>query len=123
MSKKRQDQVGRSIHRELSSILQKEGFSIYGKALVTVTEVVLNKDLSVAHVYLSVYNTDEKDTVIEKIKYHASEIRNGIGQALKNSMRHIPELRFDLDDTLDRVFRMEEIFKDIKKDKPDEPAE
>jgi ribosome-binding factor A len=36
-------------------------------------------------------------------------------------LRRIPELKFFLDDTLDQVFKMEELFKQIKdQDAPDQ---
>jgi ribosome-binding factor A len=36
---------------------------------------------------------------------------------VKRQLRRIPELRFFLDDTLDHVFRMEEVFRQIREEK------
>ncbi|RYZ47467.1 MAG: ribosome-binding factor A, partial [Chitinophagaceae bacterium] len=35
---------------------------------------------------------------------------------VKHQLRRIPELKFFLDDTLDQVFKMEELFEKIKKE-------
>ena len=41
---------------------------------------------------------------------------------IKQQLRRVPELKFFLDDTLDNVFRMEELFKEIKKEEPKEDS-
>ena len=38
---------------------------------------------------------------------------------VKQQLRRIPELKFFLDDTLDHVFKMEELFKKIEEDRGD----
>ena len=55
---KRQLQISEVIRRNFSAVLQQEGGYIYGtEALVTVTTVKVTPDLSLAKIYLSVYNT------------------------------------------------------------------
>ena len=118
MSSIRQQQINNVIQRELSAIFQKQGFAIWKNALVTITGVSVTPDLSIARAYLSIYNTKEKEAVLEEIQNHQKEIRNLLGKNLRN-LRRIPELEFFLDDTLDEVFKMEQIFKDLKDtDKP-----
>ena len=95
-------------------MFQKQGFAIWKNALVTITSVVVTPDLSIARAYLSIYNTKEKEAVLEELQNHTNEIRNLLGKALRNHLRRIPELEFFLDDTLDEVFKMEQIFKDLK---------
>ena len=114
MSSIRQQQFNNVIQRELSAIFQKQGFAIWKNALVTITSVVVTPDLSIARAYLSIYNTKEKEAVLEELQNHTNEIRNLLGKALRNHLRRIPELEFFLDDTLDEVFKMEQIFKDLK---------
>ena len=120
MESRRQQQIGKEIQKEIGNIFQKSGPSIYGKAFVTVTNVNLTPDLLIARIYLSVYNVKEKEEVIEQIRGHAHEIRYHLGNDMRHQLRRIPELEFYLDETLDYVYRMEEIFKDIDKDKPEE---
>jgi ribosome-binding factor A len=39
---------------------------------------------------------------------------------MKHQLRRIPEIRYYLDDTLDHVFKMEELFKKIEDEKKGE---
>jgi ribosome-binding factor A len=54
--------------------------------------------------------------VLKKIEDRAWEVKKELAARVKNQLRRIPELRFFPDDTLDHVFKMEEIFKKIKDD-------
>jgi len=67
-------------------------------------------------VYLSLFQISDKKATLKKIQERAWEIKKELAARVKTQLRRIPELRFYLDDTLDHVFKMEEIFKQIKKD-------
>lgn len=124
MESRRQQQIAREIQKEIGHLFQKSGPSIYGNAFVTVTHVKITPDLLIARIYLSVYNTEEKQKVIDTIQAQHSEIRYRLGNAMRHQLRRIPELEFFLDDSLDYVYKMEEIFKDIKpEDKEEESSE
>jgi len=111
METKRQRQVAELIKRTLGMVLQQEGSYIYGtKALVTVTNVKVSPDFSIAKAYLSVYNIDDKQTVILEVEEHYSRIRQMVGNRLRKQLRRIPELEFFLDDTLDEMYRLNELF-------------
>lgn len=45
-----------------------------------------------------------------------SEIRGELGNRMRHQLRSIPQLTFYMDDTLDYVFKMEQILEDIKKE-------
>ncbi|MEL6941413.1 MAG: ribosome-binding factor A, partial [Bacteroidota bacterium] len=65
MKSKRQLQVAEQIKRNFGIILQQEGSYIYGvETLVTVTSVKMSPDFGIAKIYLSVYNTEDKQSVI-----------------------------------------------------------
>lgn len=93
----------------------KNGPNYYGKAFVTITKVKVTPDLSVARFYLSVYNVDNKEEIIDQLRDHMHDIRGQLGNKLRNNLRRIPELEFFLDETLDEVFRIEKILKDVRK--------
>lgn len=114
MESRRQQQVAREIQKEVGHLFQKSGPSIYGQAFVTVTHVKVTPDLLIARIFLSVYNTEEKQQVVDTIQAQQAEIRYKIGNAMRHQLRRIPALEFFLDDSLDYVYKMEEIFKDIK---------
>ena len=115
MDSRRQQKVASLIKEEFTDILLKSGRSIYGKALVTVTNVKVTPDLSMVRFHLSVFNGD-KDEVIKQFQEKKQELKRMLGDKLRFNLRRVPEIEFFLDETLDDVFRMEELFKKIKTD-------
>lgn len=120
MESRRQQQIAREIQKEIGQLFQKNGPSFYGKAFVTVTQVKVTPDLLVARIFLSVYNTEEKQQVVDTIQAQQAEIRYRLGNAMRHQLRRIPVLEFFLDDSLDYVYKMESLFKDIKSSPEDD---
>lgn len=112
MDSVRQHKVGNEIQKVLSDVFQKYGLEYHGKAFVTITEVRVSPDLLMAKVFLSIYNVKEPKLVLEKVKMNGTRIRGRMGKGLKH-MRRIPELEFYLDDSLDKVFHLEGLLKDL----------
>jgi ribosome-binding factor A len=108
MDSRRQQKVASLIKEEFSEILLREGRSIYGKAFVTVTP-----DLAIARFSLSVFNGN-KEEVIKNFQNKKSELKKALGNKLRFNLRIVPDLEFYLDESLDDVFKMEELFKKIK---------
>jgi len=54
---------------------------------------------------------------MKKIENVAWEIKRELVNKIKHQVRRIPVLHFYLDDTLDYVFKMEEVFKKIEEEK------
>jgi ribosome-binding factor A len=113
---KRQKQVGGLIQEEINSIFQKMGLNMVDGAMVSISSVKITPDLLEARIYLSVFNAADKEKVLKKIEENAWEVKRQLATRIKNQLRRIPELKFFPDDTLDHVFKMEELFKQIKKD-------
>lgn len=86
------------------------------EAFVTVTNVILSPDLGIAKIYLSVYNTENKQAVILHLEDNYTHIKRVMGQKLKNQMRRIPEFSFFLDDTLDEMYRLRSLFNQLHAD-------
>ncbi len=116
MPTKRQQQVNKIIQQSLSDVFQREGLAFFGNSLVTVTEVRSSPDLSYAKVYLSIYKAESSEELIEDINEKSRQVRGLLGNRIKKHVRKIPELHFALDKTLDEVYKMEEIFNQIKKE-------
>jgi ribosome-binding factor A len=113
MDSRRQQKVASLIKEEFSEILLREGRSIYGKAFVTVTGVKVTPDLAIARFSLSVFNGN-KEEVIKNFQNKKSELKKALGNKLRFNLRIVPDLEFYLDESLDDVFKMEELFKKIK---------
>lgn len=113
MEKKRQKQVGELIRRGFSSVLLDRGIYIYGQALVSVTEVIMSPDLKVAKIYLSIFNTDNKNEVFENLTHHITTLKNELVRHIKNQVRIIPEIRIFQDDILDEMERVNKLLDSI----------
>lgn len=111
---KRQKQVGGLIQEEINSIFQRLGLNIIDGGMVSVSSVKVTPDLLEARIYLSIFNAPDSAAALKKIEERAWEVKKELASRVRQQLRRIPELRFFLDDTLDHVFRMEELFKKIK---------
>lgn len=116
MDSRRQLQVGSIMQAAFSDILIREGKSIYGKAFVTLTKVKMTSDLGLARFYLSIYNSENPDEVIESLNERKSELKRKLVERLRNQLRVAPEIEFFRDETLEYAFHMEEVFKKIKEE-------
>lgn len=121
---KRQKQVGQLVMEEMSDIFQREGVNIINGGMVSISKVSVTPDLLEARVYLSLYKIDKPEELMREIASRTGEWRNQLGRRVRHQLRRVPELQFFLDDTLDHVFKMEELFKSIKTEpKPGEESE
>lgn len=113
---KRQKQVGKLIMEEMSDIFQREGLNIIDGGMVSISKVTVTPDLLEARIYLSLFQIKEPEKLLHNIKERAWELRKLLGQRVKNQLRRVPEITFFNDDTLDYVFKMEELFKKINEE-------
>ncbi len=121
---KRQKQVGQLVMEEMSDIFQREGINVIRGGMVSISKVSVTPDLLEARVYLSLYKIDKPEELMKEIESRTGEWRNQLGRRVRHQLRRVPELQFFLDDTLDHVFKMEELFKSIKTEpKPGEESE
>ena len=112
---KRQKQIGGLIQEEINTIFQRLGLNIIDGGMVSISSVKITPDLLEARIYLSIFNAPDNKAVHHKIEERAWEIKRELAARVKHQLRRIPELKFFLDDTLDHVFKMEMLFKEIKK--------
>ncbi len=113
---KRQKQVAGLIQEEINFIFQRLGLNMMNGGMVSISLVKITPDLLEARIYVSVFNAADKTQVLKKIEENAWEIKRELVARVKNQLRRIPDLKFFLDDTLEHVFKMEELFKQIKTD-------
>lgn len=112
---KRQKQIGGLVQEEINFIFQRLGLNMINGGMVSISSVKITPDLLEARIYISVFNAADKEIVLKKIQDKAWEVKKELAASVKHQLRRIPELKFFLDDTLDNVFKMEELFKQIKK--------
>ncbi len=111
MDSTRQLKVSRLIQKELGDIFQRETRILFGKALITVTQVRVSPDLSVAKVYVSLFNVPDTKVLLKLIQEHTKDIRTKLSDRIKKQVRIIPNLVFYLDDSLDYAMRIDELLK------------
>ncbi|NSL89045.1 30S ribosome-binding factor RbfA [Chitinophaga solisilvae] len=113
---KRQKQIGQLLQEELSGVFQRMGFNVVDGGMISIAAVKMTPDLLEAKVYLSMFQIKSSEEMLERIKDRMGEIKKALGLRVGKQLRRMPELSFFLDDTLDYVFKMEELFKKIKED-------
>jgi ribosome-binding factor A len=114
---KRQKQIGGLIQEELNKIFQRFGLNMIDGGMVSISSVKITPDLLEARVYLSFFQVADAMKALKKIQEKAGEIKRELGNQVRQQLRRIPEVKYFMDDTLDHVFRMEEIFKKISGEK------
>ena len=95
-------------------VLQQEGSYVYGtEPLVTVMDVQVSPDLSVGKVYLSIWNTENKQAVLLQMEEEHQRLKNSLAQRVRKQLRRLPELAYFIDDTLDEMQKVDGMFDDL----------
>lgn len=110
---KRQKQVAELLKQELSVILQRLGLSMMDGGMVSISAVKVTPDLFEARIYLSLFQIKDPAATMKNISERSWEIKKALVSSVKHQLRSMPQLSFFQDDTLDYVFKMEEVFKKI----------
>ena len=113
---KRQKQVAGLINTELNDIFLRMGLNMQDGGMVSISSVKITPDLFEARVYLSFFQLKDNDAMLTKIQEKSKEIRKELGNRVRHQLRSIPQITFYIDDTLDYVFRMEELLKKVKEE-------
>lgn len=107
----RQLKVAKELQKDLAEIIRSKGMAAFGGAMVTVTEVRVSPDLSVAKVYVSIFPSSKADSVMKLIGENSRAIRGELGHLVAKQLRIVPELVFFLDSTLDYAEHIDELLK------------
>lgn len=112
---KRQKQVAGLLHKELSDIFQRLGLSMMDGGMISISSVKITPDLFDARIYLSFFKVADSFAALKKIEERSWEIKKELTERVRHQLRSMPKLTFYIDDTLDYVDKMEQLFKEIKK--------
>ena len=106
----RQLRVGELIRRTLSEVLLRGDIHDpdLNRMSITVGEVRVTTDLRVATIYVLPLGGEGKDEVIKLLARNKGELRRIIGK--KVALKFAPELRFQLDETFDRMDETRRLF-------------
>jgi ribosome-binding factor A len=117
---KRQKQVGGLIQEELNKIFQRLALSMIDGGMVSISSVKITPDLLEARVYLSFFQVADANEALKKIADRGWEIKKELTARIRQQLRRMPEIKFFKDETLEQVFKMEELFKQISTEKKDD---
>ena len=110
---KRQKQIAGLLNEEINTIFQKLGLGMIDGGMVSISSVKITPDLLEARFYLSFFQVKNVKEALKKIEDRHHDIKKELAAKVRHQLRSIPVLRFYQDDTLDQVFKMEELFKQI----------
>jgi|SRR6218665_170496 len=116
---KRQKQIAGLLNEEMNLIFQRLGLNMVNGGMVSISSVKVTPDLLEARFYLSFFQVQDVEDALKKIDDRHHEIKKELSGKVRHQLRSIPVLKFFKDDTLDHVFRMEELFKKINDEKKD----
>ncbi len=107
----RQLKVAREIQKDLAEIIRSKGMAAFGGAMVTVSEVRVSPDLSVAKTYVSIFPSEKAEAVMNMLGENTKALRGELGRKVGRQLRIVPEIVFYLDTSLDYAEHIEELLK------------
>ncbi len=111
---KRQQKFGRLLQKELSEIFQRDIPHLFKNTMVTVTEVRVSPDLSVAKTFLSFMLAPNQQQLLEVVNERKNEVRNMLGRRIRKEVRHVPELVFFLNESADYAAHMDRVISGLE---------
>jgi ribosome-binding factor A len=118
IDKGRPRRVGELVREEIAQLIVK-GLKDPRIGFVSVMSVRMSPDLKYANVYVSLYGSEsEKKSSLVGLQRSATWLRGVVARNLK--LRFAPEIRFFPDDTLDRVFHLENVIRELHEAEPGE---
>jgi ribosome-binding factor A len=116
----RHERVGEEIAHEVNAMLAGELKDPRLEGMVIATQVRVQPDMKHARVFISVNGTSkEQSDAIKALEHASGYIRRELIERLQ--VRRVPELHFTLDLSQEHIERIEQLLKDMKKDKPSAP--
>ena len=112
METTRQNKISRLIQKDMADILQKEGKDLFHGVLISVTQVRVSSDLSIARVYLSIFPSEKGKAIVLEIKKMHPKLRGLLGLKVGKQLRIVPQLDFHLDDSLDYIDNIDRLLKE-----------
>jgi ribosome-binding factor A len=113
----RSDRLAVQIQRDISRLLETE-LADQLPSMVTITHVKLTKDLNYARVFYSCLGSEaDRAQAEEFLMSERKRLRSLVGRNLH--IRHIPEIDFKFDPSVEHGARIEQLLEEIKKERGD----
>jgi ribosome-binding factor A len=105
----RSDRVAAQLRRDLGKLVH-DAVREHSLPSVSVSDVEITRDLEHAKVFVTALQAERSAEAVKGLKEHAKEIRFRLARLVK--MRHVPELHFHYDDSVDRGESIEKLLRD-----------
>lgn len=112
----RTDRVSAQLRRELGTLVH-EAVREHGLPSVSVSDVEVTRDMAHAKVFVTALMQERSAEALKGLKELVWGLRMELARRVK--MRHVPELHFHYDDSVDRGERIENLLRDL----PPPPAD
>jgi ribosome-binding factor A len=106
----RTDRVSAQLRRELGALVHGAVREL-GLPSVSVSDVEVSRDLAHAKVFVTALQPERAAEAMKGLKEAARELRYRLAHAMR--MRHVPELHFHYDDSVDRGERIDQLLRDL----------
>jgi ribosome-binding factor A len=106
----RTDRVSAQLRRELGTLVH-EAVRGHGLPSLSVSDVEVTRDMAHAKVWVTALQPERAAEALKALKALAPELRYQLAQAVK--MRHVPELHFHYDESVDRGERIENLLRGL----------
>lgn len=100
----RTDRVSAQLRREVG-LLVHQAVREHGLPSVSVSDVEVSRDLAHAKVFVTALQGERAAEAVSALRELSRELRFQLGRSVK--MRHVPELHFHYDDSVDRGERID----------------
>ncbi|MCG9879830.1 MAG: 30S ribosome-binding factor RbfA [Bacteroidia bacterium] len=111
----RQEKFSGLIQQHLADIFMRNP-EFVNREFVTISKVEVSPDLGYAKVYLSMIKVKDRNYLLNLIVLQAPQIRKHLAAKIRNQARIVPELNFLIDDSLDYVFKIDELMKRVNEE-------
>jgi ribosome-binding factor A len=109
--------VNAEIQKLVGIIIKELNNPAIENTIVSVTDVKTTEDLDISKIYISVFDKDKQEDVLNQIKHSANFIRKTLASRLK--IRKIPYLEFYLDTSIEYGSKIDAVLDRINEERKD----
>jgi ribosome-binding factor A len=106
----RTDRVSAQLRRELGTLVH-NAVREHGLPSVSVSDVEITRDMAHAKVFVTALMPERSAEAVKGLKEIAWGLRMELARAMK--LRHVPELHFHYDDSVDRGEHIDNLLRDL----------
>ena len=103
--------INSEIQKIVGTIIEELNNPIIDNEIVCVNDARTTEDLDICKIYISVFNKEKQEEVLNQIKHSANFIRKNLAQRL--NIRKVPYLEFYLDNSVEYGARIDAVLDNI----------